>query len=334
MLSPLRATRPPEGIKIGSCELPTKVLLAPMSGCTDLPFRLIAREHGAKFCFFEMIDAHSVTHHRKKTLAMLKTVEEDRPIALQLLGNDPRIMLSAAKEILPLTEAAFIDINAACPVKKVMKKRAGAYLLKNGDMLCEMIKLLASSLSVPITVKMRLGHEKETLADITYLAKRCESSGASAIFIHGRTRLQHYAGTVDYPAIRAVKDSVKIPVIGSGDVLSGPLAKKMFDETSCDAILVARGSLGNPWIFDEIENCLKDGASPGPQDLPAIKAVAGRHLSYMQRHMECRDPGKVGVMRKVMLWYIRSFPGARQMRGEISLVKSYEKMLKLIDSFD
>ncbi|MCX5678117.1 MAG: tRNA dihydrouridine synthase DusB [Candidatus Omnitrophica bacterium] len=321
-------------MKIGSCDIRTKALLAPMSGCTDLPFRLIAREHGAKFCFFEMIDAHSVTHHRQKTFAMLKTIEQDQPIALQLLGNDPRIILSAAKTVLPFTKAAFLDINAACPVKKVMKKKAGAYLLKNGDMLCETIKLLASSLKLPITVKMRLGHEKETLADITHLAKRCESSGASAIFIHGRTRLQHYAGTVNYEAIHAIKDSVKIPVIGSGDVLSAQLAKKMFDETSCDAILVARGALGNPWIFNEIGEYMKDGTLPRQKDLSTIKTVAKRHLSYMYKYMECSDPGKVGVMRKTALWYLRSFPGARSMRGEISLVRSYEKMLELIDSFN
>jgi len=321
-------------MKIGSCDIRAKVLLAPMSGCTDLPFRLIAREHGAKFCFFEMIDAHSVTHHRKKTLAMLKTLESDQPIALQLLGNDPQIMLSAARAILPLTKAAFLDINAACPVKKVMKKKAGAYLLKNGDMLCEMIRLLTSSLKLPVTVKMRLGHEKETLADITHLAKRCESNGASAIFIHGRTRLQHYSGTVNYEAIRSVKDSVKIPVIGSGDVLSAQLAKKMFDETSCDAILVARGALGNPWIFNDIEDHLKDGTVPRPITISEIKTVAKRHLAYMYKHMECGDPGKVGVMRKTALWYLRSFPGARGMRAEISLVKSYEKMIELIDSFN
>lgn len=334
MITTAQKTRLSDGIKIGSCEIRTKVLLAPMSGCTDLPFRLIAREHGAKFCFFEMIDAHSVTHHRQKTFAMLKTLEQDQPIALQLLGNDPQIILNAAKAILPSTKAEFLDINAACPVKKVMKKRAGAYLLKNGDMLCETIKLLASSLSLPVTVKIRLGYEDETPADIAHLAKRCESSGASAIFIHGRTRLQHYSGTVNYEAIRAVKDSVKIPVVGSGDVLSAQLAKKMFDETSCDAILVARGSLGNPWIFNEIEDYLRDGALPVPRDLSEIKTAAKRHLSYMHKHMECSDQGKLGVMRKVALWYIRSFPRARSMRGEISLVKSCEKMLKLIDSFN
>lgn len=321
-------------IKIGSCNIHTRVLLAPMSGCTDLPFRLIAREHGAKFCFFEMIDAHSVTHHRQKTFAMLKTLEPDQPIALQLLGNDPQIILSAAEAILRSVRASFLDINAACPVRKVIKKRAGAYLLKTGKMLSDTIKLLTSSLSLPVTVKMRLGYENETPADIADLAKRCEASGAAAIFIHGRTRLQHYSGTVNYEAIRAVKESVKIPVIGSGDVLSPQLAKKMFDETGCDAILVARGSLGNPWIFEAIENYFKDGSLPGPRNLGEVKKVLKRHLSYMHKHMECSDPGKLGVMRKVTLWYIKSFPGAKSMRGEISLVKSYDKMLESIDSFN
>lgn len=320
-------------MRIGSYSLGTRIILAPMSGCTDLAFRLISREHGAKFCFFEMIDSHSVTHHRAKTLAMLKTVERDAPIALQLLGNDPRIMLGAAKTVLPMVDAKFLDINAACPVKKVMKKRAGAYLLKNSGMLSEMISLLAANLSIPITVKMRLGHEKETLSDIIGVARRCESSGASAIFIHGRTRLQHYSGTVDYEAIKAVKDSVRIPVIGSGDVLSSELAKKMFDETGCDGILVARGALGNPWIFGAIDDRINNRGNPHTRTLSETIDVAKRHLGYMHEYMACGEAGKVGVMRKVMLWYLRSFPDSKKMRGEISLVKSYEKMLELLESY-
>ena len=321
-------------IQIGSHKIKSKVLLAPMSGCTDLSFRLIAREHGAKFCFYEMVDAHSVTYHRQKTFAMFKTLETDQPTAVQLLGNDPQILLSAAKTILERVETPFLDINAACPAKKVIKKRAGAYLLKNGDMLCETIKLLASSLKIPITVKMRLGHDKEINPEIARLAKRCESSGASAIFIHGRTRLQGYSGVVNYEGIRAVKDAAKIPVIGSGDIFSPELAKKMFDRTNCDAILVARGALGNPWIFKNIDDYLEKGVSLPPKDLATMKTVLKRHLSYMNLHMECCDLGKVGVMRKVVLWYVKSFPHAKRMRLEISLVKNYEKMLKLIDSFN
>lgn len=320
--------------KIGSYTLPSNVLLAPMSGCTDLPFRLIAREHGAKFCFFEMVDAHSITHHRRKTLAMLKSPKTDHPIALQILGNDPQKMLSAAEIILPMVNAAFLDINAACPAKKVIKKRAGAYLLRNGNILCETLALLSSKLSLPITVKMRIGYDGETLSDITQLAKRCEDAGASAIFIHGRTRAQGYAGTVNYKAIRAVKESVKVPVVGSGDILSPELAKAMFDKTSCDAILVARGGLGNPWIFKEIHDYLKNGTLPERKTLSEVREVLKHHLSYMNTHMECSDPGKVGVMRKVVLWYLRSLPHSKRMRGQISLVKTYGKMIELIDSFN
>ncbi len=319
-------------LKIGSCDLGTKVLLAPMSGCTDLPFRLIAREHGAKFCFFEMIDAHSVIRHHRKMLKMVKTVESDRPIAFQLLANDTQTILQAAKIILPMADAKFLDINAACPVKKVIKKKAGAYLLKNGDMLCEMIKILASSLPIPITVKMRIGYEDEPIADIMRLAKKCELSGASAIFIHGRTRPQHYSGVVNYDAIKAVKDSVKIPVIGSGDVMSPELAKNMLDKTDCDGILVARGALGNPWIFEAIDSFLKDGSLSVPRDLSMVKRVVKRHMAYMQKYMECGEPSKVGIMRKVLIWYMRSFPNAKAVRGQISLVKEYEKMIELIDS--
>ncbi|MBN2453870.1 MAG: tRNA dihydrouridine synthase DusB [Candidatus Omnitrophica bacterium] len=320
--------------RIGPYTLPSKVLLAPMSGCTDLSFRMIAREHGARFCFFEMVDAHSVTYHRRKTFAMLKSCEGDDPIAVQILGNDPQIMLNAAREIISRVNAAFIDINAACPAKKVIKKRAGAYLLKNGNTLCETIRLLATSLSLPVTVKMRTGYGGESVSDITALARRCESSGAAAIFIHGRTRSQGYSGAVNYEAIRAVKDAVGIPVVGSGDVLSPELAEMMLSRTGCDAILVARGSLGNPWIFSDIDNYLKSGGMMPRRGIKETKDVLKRHLSYMYKHMECGDPAKVGVMRKVALWYLRSLPNSKKMRGEISLVKTYEKMIKLIDSFN
>lgn len=319
-------------IKIGSNTIGTNIFLAPMSGCTDLSFRLISREHGAGFCFFEMVDTHSVIHHRRKTFEMLKTCEDDRPIALQLLGNDPRIMCEAAGEILSKVRVSFLDINAACPVKKVAKKRAGSYLLKDGSSLCEMIRTLASSLDVPITVKIRLGHEKESLEDIVGLAGRCEAAGVSAIFVHGRTALQRYSGEVNYGAIRAIKDAVKIPVIGSGNVLSGELAKRMLDRTGCDGILVARGAFGNPWIFKAIEDYLKDGHIRSLPDMSARKAVLKRHLSYIDKHVNCPYNAKVGIMRKVALWYLKSFPHARKIREQISLVKSCEKMIEFIDA--
>ena len=319
-------------VKIGSYALDTNILLAPMAGCTDLAFRLIAREEGARFCFFEMIDANSAVRNRANTFSMLKTHALDKPIAVQLLGNDPDMMLKAAQNVLEAVNVAFLDVNAACPAKKVVKKRAGACLLRDSYKLFAIIKKLAGTLTVPITVKLRTGHENETLQDIVHVARGCESSGASALFVHGRTRLQGYSGEIDYDTIREMKSSVQIPVFGSGNVFSVEHAKQMFDRTSCDGILVARGALGNPWIFRELESYFKDGSVTAPADNPTKKMVLKRHLTYIETHNDCSRRGKVGVMRKVAMWYTRSFPNARRARQEISVVKSCEKMLELVDA--
>jgi len=326
---------PNHPVKIGSESFDTNIFLAPLSGCADLAFRLIAREHGAKFCFFEMIDAHSVTccGPRRRTLSILDTVEADKPIAAQLLGEDPALMLCAAKEILKRVEVSFLDINAACPAKKVVKKKAGAYLLKDPKRLASIIRKLSLALPVPVTVKMRLGYDEDAVSDIDRTAKDCEDNGASAIFVHGRTRIQGYSGLVDYGSIKRIKDGVKIPVFASGNVFSPELAKKMFDETGCDGILVGRGALGNPWIFGRIERYLAKGSAPEPEGFQTKKAVLKRHLSYIEKFKACPPSGKVGFMRKVALWYLKAFPGSKSIREKVSLVNTYEDMIKLIDTF-
>lgn len=321
-------------IKIGSYTLGSNILLAPMSGCTDLPFRLIAREHGAKFAFFEMVDSHSVFYHRRRTLSILKTSPRDDPIALQLLGADPGIMLKAAREILATTRVAFLDINAACPAKKVIKKKAGAHLISQGDALCRIIDALVSSTGVPVTVKLRLAHLNETTGDIVSLARRCEDAGASALFVHGRTRLQYYAGDVDYGALRAIKAAVRVPVVGSGNILSPREAKTMFDMTGCDGILVARGSLGNPWIFGAVEAYLATGTYAAPPPLAVKKEVLKRHLAYVEELCGCPRETRIGIQRKVAIWYMKSFPRARRVREKIGIVNTYEKMLEFIDSIE
>lgn len=318
-------------IKIGSSKFASNVFLAPLSGCTDLAFRLIAREHGADLCFFEMIDAHSVIYGpAKKTLSILKTAHEDAPIAAQLLGGDPAIMLDAAGKLLDLTRISFLDINAACPVKKVLKKQAGSYLLKEPRRLFSIIEKLAQTLPVPVTVKIRTGYDATDNAAIPSIARQCARSGAAAIFVHGRTRLQGYAGDVDYETIRRIKDAVDIPVFGSGNVLSAELAKRMFDETGCDGIMVARGSFGNPWIFREIDDYLCLGRIPaGPA---SKKSVLKRHLAYIEKYKDCSAPGKTGFMRKVALWYLKKFENAKKIRGKVALVKSYDEMIQLIEN--
>lgn len=320
-------------LRIGSYELPSNIILAPMAGCTDLAFRLIAREHGAKFCFFEMVDCNSITYGRKKTLhSILNSTDKDYPIAAQLLGRDPSKMLAGAIEMLKITKPSFFDLNAACPAKKVIKKRSGAYLLKDEFELCAILKKLSSELPIPVTVKLRAGYDKADPLKMADLAKRCQDSGASAIFVHGRTRAQMYAGVIDYLSIKAIKKAVRIPVFGSGNVFDVHTAKKMLDETSCDGILVARGGLGNPWLCAQIEEYLKTGKEPRPVVLKERKKVLKKHLAYIEEYIGKRHSGKAGLMRKAALWYFTGFPNAAKVRSEISLVKNYKEMLKLIDA--
>jgi tRNA-dihydrouridine synthase B len=319
-------------IPIGSYKLNTRVVMAPMSGCTDLATRLIAREHGAKFAFFEMIDAHSVFYHRKKTISMLKTHPCDRPIALQLLGSDADIMLKAAERVLSMAEIPLLDINAACPARKVLKKRAGAYLLKDPEKLYTMIKKLVKAARVPVTVKIRTGYDVSSPEDIAGIAAGCAEAGASAIFVHGRTMRQMYSGEVDYDSISAVKKAAGVPVFGSGNIFSSEDAKRMVELTGCDGVLVARGGLGNPWIFAEIESVFS-GGSPGKPASASVRAEAlKRHIAYIDEHSECRDSVKAGIMRRVALWYIKSFRNARRIREKISVVKDPQKMLEFISS--
>jgi len=318
-------------INIGSTHISTNIFLAPLSGCSDLAFRLIARECGAKFCFFEMVDAHSLLSPNPKKFNILKTLKQDMPIAAQLLGADPAIMLDAAQVLLERVHVSFLDINSACPVKKVVKKKAGASLLKTPKVLACLIRTLASSCSVPITVKLRLGFNKTDLPALLDLVKSCEASGASALFVHGRTRAQSYSGDVNYGAIRAIKQAVKIPVFGSGNVFTAQLAKHMFDETDCDGILVARGAFGNPWIFRDIESYIQHGTVPSEKDISLKKAALKKHLSYIAQYKDCTPRGKVGFMRKVALWYLKGFPNASKIRGQVGAIPDYEALLHFIE---
>jgi len=318
-------------LKIGSYTLPSNILLAPMAGCTDLAFRLIAREHGAAFSFFEMVDSNCVAYGpRKKVRALLKTAAEDSPIAAQILGRDPGRMLDSAKEVIAIANPSFVDINAACPAKKVIKKRCGAYLVEDAGELTKIIKTLAAALPLPVTVKIRTGCLEADRTGLAKLAGSCEDAGAAAIFIHGRTRTQGYSGEVDYASIRAVKEAVRIPVIGSGNVFTPELAGKMLAETGCDGLLAARGALGNPWIFGQIASYLKDGRYAVPAREERVR-VLRRHLAYIETHKELRPSGKMGFMRKTALWYLKGFPDAAELRHRISLVSSREKMIELID---
>ncbi len=321
-------------VKIGSKTIDTNIFLAPMAGCADLSFRLVCREHGARFCFYEMVDSNSLVRSRRRNGDILKLHEKDTPIAGQLLGSDPSMILDAAHKLLDLVNITFLDLNAACPAKKAIRKKAGAYLLRDKATLSNILKTLSASLHIPVTVKLRTGFDAIDHKEISEIAAMCESSGAAAIFVHGRTRAQGYTGEIDYTAIKAVKNSVAVPVFGSGNIFTPELAKRMFDETGCDGIMIARGALGNPAIFDDIKKYFKSGSLPSSENISRKKAILKRHLEYIKALKEIRSSTKVGFMRKVAIWYAKSFSSASEIRRQISRVKSYEEMTKLIDSLE
>ena len=319
-------------VTIGNCKIDADVFMSPMSGCTDLSFRLIAREHGAKLCFFEMIDSNSLVFCPKTDIDILRTNNRDLPIAAQLVGSDPEIMLKAAKKLVDRLDIKFLDINAACPVKKIIKKNAGAYFLRDPQTLYKTISSFASKLPVPITVKLRTGYLKPDIDNIVNIAKNCQKNGASAIFLHGRTQKQGYSGEIDYAAIKAVKHAVKIPVFGSGNIMSPQLAKKMIDETGCDAVIAARGALGNPWIFKNIEQYLKDGTLPRRIDIETKIQTLKKHLSYIDRYKDLRPSSKIGYMRKVSFWYLKEFFNASKTRNMVNSAADHEELNKLMES--
>ena len=318
-------------ITIGSVPVETHIFLAPLSGCSDLAFRLIAREHGAKFCFFEMIDGHSLLGPHAKRVEILNTVAADRPIAAQLVGEKPELLRDAAQVLLEHTAVSFLDLNSACPVKKVVKKGAGAGLLQNLPQLYHILNLLATTCAVPVTVKLRIGFQRVDLAWLRELAQGCQDSGAAALFVHGRTREQGYSGDVNYEAIRVMKHAVTIPVIGSGNVFDPLSAQRMLTETDCDGVLVARGAFGNPWIFQQIEQYLATGTLLPEASRRAKKAALIRHLAYLAEYKHNSVAGKIGIMRKVTLWYVKGFPNAAKIRGQMNTIGTYPELLEFVD---
>ena len=311
----------------------TQVLLAPMSGFSDLAFRLISRECGAKFCYLEMLSANTLMYNSPGNRHLMTTIDKDTPLAAQLVGSDPSIIFDAALKVLDRVPIDYIELNSACPVKKVIKKKGGAYLLHDTGLLEKILLKMCKSLPVPVTVKLRIGFRKIDPKETARIAKICEAAGVARIFMHGRTASQHYMGDVDYASLRAAKEAVKVPFFASGNILSPVLAKKMVDQTGCDGILVARGALGNPWIFSEIEDYLTCGVLPEKKRaLSEKKKMLKRHLSYIERYKETGPANLRGFMGKVTMWYLKGIPDAAKLRNRICKTKSIPELYRLIYS--
>lgn len=279
-------------------------ILAPLAGYTDLPFRQLCREHGAGLCVSEMISCHGLCYRQPKTLAMLASSDEERPVSFQLFGADPDIMGEAAA-ILSSYRPDLIDINMGCPVKKVTKRGAGAALMANPSLAEEIIHNVVRKSTVPVTVKIRAGVHSNDLNGVEF-ARMTEAAGASAVTVHGRTWAQGFTGTSDKTIISRIKQAVSIPVIGNGDILSYQDGMAMLTETGCDGVMIGRGALGNPWVFNE---------SGKPGDLPGILDGVLRHMELIEQLLNTEHT--LGVVKNHIGRYFKNLPGSAQLRKAV-----------------
>ena len=317
--------------KIGNVEIKNRVILAPMAGVSNTSFRKIIKEMGAGLIYCEMVSDKAVTFESKKTMDLLKMDEMERPISQQIFGSDIDSFVTAAKKIYELQHPDIIDINMGCPVPKVaIKNQAGSALLKDPKKIGEIVSAVVNAVPCPVTVKIRSGWDEKHINAVE-VAKVCEKAGASAIAVHARTRSQGYSGEADWNIIKQVKEAVSIPVIGNGDVTSCYLAKKMLDETKCDAVMIGRGVLGNPWLIKECVDYLEDGTEP--KEVTYIDKI-----NMMRRHYELlkEDKGETVAsleIRMFILYYLKGIKGSKEIKNKICQTKSSEEIFKIIDEF-
>ena len=315
-------------IRLKELELPT-VVQSPMASCTDLPFRLIARAHGMRFAFLEMVSSEALVRNVRQTHEQMRTLSEDRPVGCQLVGCDPDVMGEAAAKV----EAMgfdLVDLNLGCPVPKIVSKGGGSMLLREPVTAKHIFtKVVRAVTRIPVTVKMRLGFSDPSGLEAATIARIAEDCGVNAVAVHGRTRAQGYTGTADYEAIGRVKAAVSIPVIGNGDVFDGTSACRLIEVAGCDGVMIGRGALGNPWLYREIEEALEGRpASPRPS-LVERKHVLLRHIELQEQYEE----RPLGHLRRVVTWYFREMPGVAEFRNRINRSQSLEEMRSLINSF-
>lgn len=302
--------------KIGNIEIANEVALAPMAGVSNPSYMKICEEMGAGYAITELISAEAIVRNNKKTLDMLKNIDTLKmPVAVQIFGSNANVLWEAAKIVNNLYPNVFIDINMGCPVPKVaIKSEAGSALMKNPQMVYEIVKTVSESVSVPVTVKIRSGWDKNNINAVE-IAKICEKAGAKAIAIHPRTRSQGYSGKADWQIIKAVKDCVSIPVIGNGDIKNCYDAKKMIDETGCDAVMIGRAALGNPWLIKECIEYLKTGKEP-------IKTNTKEKINMLKKHLYLLKSNKneklaLLEIRSHASWYLKGIKNNGIIKNEI-----------------
>ena len=317
--------------KIGNVEIKNQVVLAPMAGYSNTSFRKIIKDMGAGLIFAEMVSDKALVYQNAKTLELLKMSEEERPIAQQIFGSDVESFVEAARIVESVMHPDIIDINMGCPVPKVaVSAQAGSALLKNPDKIYQIVSEVVKAVSVPVTVKIRLGWDESSI-NCVEVAKVIESAGASAITLHARTRAQGYSGKARWEYIKQVKESVSIPVIGNGDVKTCFDAKRMILETGCDAVMIGRGVLGNPWLIRDCVEYLELGSVPKPVSNQEKIEMMKRHFELLKQDKN----EKVALLeiRSNILFYLKGMPGNKEMKTRICEAKSEEDIYSLLNQY-
>lgn len=316
-------------IQIGNVTIKGNLILAPMAGVTDLPFRLLCKEMGADLIYTEMVSAKGIYYNNKNTEDLLQVLEEERPVSLQLFGSDPELLAEMAKKIEP-RNFDILDINMGCPVPKVVNNGEGSALLQNPKQIGKIVHAVSHAISKPLTIKIRKGFGKED-CNAVEIAKVIEDNGAAAIAVHGRTREQYYSGKADWDVIAKVKEAVSIPVFGNGDVNSPETARALFNHTNCDGVMIARGVRGNPWLFQQIKTYLETGEIIPKPTVEEVVAMIKRHsrlqVKYKGEYLGIRE------MRKHVAWYTTGYPESARLRSRVNEIDSLQGLDELLDEY-